>query len=246
MISVVRKTLKLLPKLAVGEKLTGRCPCCDRSTLFLSAGGTHFREDLRCARCFCAERNRAVMSALEKNYPGWRNTTLHEASPYGRLSKKLKLGVEGYSSSTYLSDHKRQAADHQDLQCLSFANESFDLFITQDVLEHVSDPIKAIKEVHRVLKPGGAHIWTVPYYPASPTVKCAEIRNGQIVHLETPEYHGDPLDPDGALVFTRWGNDHQSMVDDSADFETEFIEIFDRKAGVIGKCSQVFISRKSV
>lgn len=239
-----KKFFALMPGLALGKKLFGTCPCCDRSTLFVSAGGTHFREELRCIRCFCPERNRAVMCAMDENVPEWRKVKVHEASPYGPLSRKLRIECKGYSSSTYLPDHKQQAQDHQDLQCLSFSDESFDAFVSQDVLEHINDPIKAIKEIHRVLKPGGVHIWTVPYYPSSPTLKCAEIKSGHIVHHETPEYHGDPLDPDGALVFTRWGNDLEFIVDDAAGFSTEIFEIYDPKIGVIGNSSQVFISRK--
>ena len=44
---------------------------------------------------------------------------------------------------------------------MTFQNESFDLFITQDVFEHVMEPNKAFKEIERVLKPGGAHVFTV-------------------------------------------------------------------------------------
>ena len=44
---------------------------------------------------------------------------------------------------------------------MTFENESFDLFITQDVFEHVMTPNKAFKEIERVLKPGGAHVFTV-------------------------------------------------------------------------------------
>lgn len=238
-----RKLIALLPGLLTGKKLFGRCPCCDRTTLFIS-GGAHLREDLRCIRCYCPERSRAVMCAMDERIPGWRTAKLHEASPYGALSNKLSTSCESYSSSTYLPDPNRQARDHQDLQSLSFADQSFDIFVSQDVFEHISDPIKALKEVHRVLKPGGSHIWTVPYYASSPTAKCAEITDGRIVHLAPPEYHGDPLDPDGALVFTRWGNDLVAIVDGAAGFSTGIIEIHNPGSGIIGNCSQVFISRK--
>lgn len=245
MLRKAKKSLALLPGLLNGKKLFGSCPCCDRSTLFLSAGGTHFREDLRCMWCFSPERSRAVMRAIDENIKEWQNVKLHEASPYGALSKKLQASCKGYSSSNYLPDPKIQTQDHQDLQCLSFADESFDVFVSQDVFEHISDEIEALKEIHRVLKPGGSHIWTVPYYPSSLTMKCAEIKDGQVIHYKTPEYHGDPLDPDGALVFTRWGKDLVSIVDNAAQFNTHIIEIHDPKIGVVGDCSQIFISRKA-
>ncbi|MGQ0519368.1 class I SAM-dependent methyltransferase, partial [Bacillus sp. D-CC] len=48
----------------------------------------------------------------------------------------------------------------ENLEDMTFQNESFDLFITQDVFEHVMEPKKAFKEIERVLKPGGALLYT--------------------------------------------------------------------------------------
>ena len=42
-----------------------------------------------------------------------------------------------------------------DLQQLPFADESFDTAATASTLCSVADPVKALKELHRVLKPGG-------------------------------------------------------------------------------------------
>ena len=36
-----------------------------------------------------------------------------------------------------------------------FANAFFDVVVMWDVIEHLMDPIKGLKEVHRILKPGG-------------------------------------------------------------------------------------------
>ncbi len=49
---------------------------------------------------------------------------------------------------------------------LPFADASFDTLFVTEVLEHVGDAERAVAEIHRVLRPGGHAIVTVPYlYP---------------------------------------------------------------------------------
>jgi ubiquinone/menaquinone biosynthesis C-methylase UbiE len=43
----------------------------------------------------------------------------------------------------------------QDLSSLAFADDSFSLLYSYHVLEHVQDPEQVLKELHRVLRPGG-------------------------------------------------------------------------------------------
>ncbi len=45
-----------------------------------------------------------------------------------------------------------------------FEAESFDLVFGHNVLEHITDIVAAMEEVHRVLKPGGRAVFTVPYF----------------------------------------------------------------------------------
>ncbi len=45
---------------------------------------------------------------------------------------------------------------------LPFADDSFDVVITSEVLEHIQDDVTAIAEMVRVLKPGGRFAATVP------------------------------------------------------------------------------------
>ncbi len=49
---------------------------------------------------------------------------------------------------------------------LPFADETFDTLLVTEVLEHVGDAEVAVREIHRVLRPGGHALITVPYlYP---------------------------------------------------------------------------------
>jgi SAM-dependent methyltransferase len=52
-----------------------------------------------------------------------------------------------------------------DAMRLPFASETFDALIAMDMLEHLPDDRAALCEFHRVLKPGGCVVATVPAYP---------------------------------------------------------------------------------
>lgn len=45
---------------------------------------------------------------------------------------------------------------------IPWGNEAFDLVFSDNVLEHLSDPLSAFKEVARVLKPGGVFAFKTP------------------------------------------------------------------------------------
>ena len=52
---------------------------------------------------------------------------------------------------------------HYDGRTMPFTDASFDAVLCTEVLEHVSDPADTIREMHRVLKPGGMLLVTIPW-----------------------------------------------------------------------------------
>lgn len=48
------------------------------------------------------------------------------------------------------------------MHAMPYPDKSFDLVIHSDTLEHVTNPIHALQECRRILKPGGAVCFTVP------------------------------------------------------------------------------------
>ena len=102
----------------------------------------------------------------------------------------------------------REGVRHEDLTRLSFRDQSFKAVLSFDVFEHIPDYRTALKEVARVVAPGGLFLMTVPLHLGSgPTIVRAEIDSaGRLHHLLPPEYHGDPVDPDkGILCFYHFG-----------------------------------------
>lgn len=69
-----------------------------------------------------------------------------------------------------LSGHELKEYPDADIMALPFPEESFDLVVHSDILEHVSDPLRGLLECYRVLKPGGACCFTVPMIVGRTTV----------------------------------------------------------------------------
>lgn len=121
------------------------------------------------------------------------------------FSNRLPLTFTG---SEYLPTPEAKALNpgvrHEDVTALTFADASFDLYVTNEVLEHVPDVPAKLREARRVLRPGGCLMGTFPFhYGQEESVVKAAFREGRLVHLHEPEYHGNPVDPQkGSLVFT--------------------------------------------
>jgi ubiquinone/menaquinone biosynthesis C-methylase UbiE len=53
-----------------------------------------------------------------------------------------------------------------DITEMPFPDQSFSLVLATDIIEHVDDDLKALKEVSRVLRPGRTALITVPAFPS--------------------------------------------------------------------------------
>ena len=53
---------------------------------------------------------------------------------------------------------------------IPFDDNTFDAAMCNHVMEHVNDDIKAMSEIHRVLKPGGWAILQIPFFESVPDV----------------------------------------------------------------------------
>ena len=231
-----------------GTANRGFCPICDRTTVFVETG-PWLRDEYLCVRCRSIPRWRALIHTLELGFADWRGAEVHESSPSGPASRKLRSEAPSYSASQYLlPDVPRGTVvggvTCQDLERLTFPDDSFDLFITQDVLEHVLRPELAVREIARVLRPGGAHVFTVPVYRGRRTLVRAIPDGTAITHVRPPDYHGNPVDPNGSLVVREWGDDLAEFVTRHSGLPTEAHRYQDRRLGLDGEFLEVFVTRK--
>jgi SAM-dependent methyltransferase len=174
---------------------------------------------------------------------------VHESSPGGSASEKLARECKRYTATHWFPDISpglpKNGFRCENLESQTFSDGSFELVVTQDVFEHVLDPAKGFREVARTLKPGGAHVFTIPWYFWKETlVRAVREADGKVCHLMEPNYHGNPIDPTGSLVVTEWGADFCDFIYRHSGLTTTVIRIFDRHLGIEAKFIEVFISRK--
>lgn len=130
------------------------CVVCGRSARRFLPFGHARRPDAACPHCQSLERTRVLWYYLAQETPLFQTPlrVLHFA-PEPQLAKRLRR-VHG--SGYYSADLNPQLADHpQDIQHLTLADGAFDWVICAHVLGHVPDEAQAMRELHRVLAPGG-------------------------------------------------------------------------------------------
>ncbi len=201
-------------------------------------GGANYREGLIAEGM--NSRLRAVCLALIEELlakgPQLRVYASEWVSPFADVMRKFVA----YQGSEYLPKPEDQAKHpqirHEDVMATTFADGSFDAYITNEVLEHVPSVEAALLEANRILAPGGLFFGTFPMaYASARTVKKAELRDGEIIHLTEPEYHGNPIDPSGgSLVFNipAWDILDQARNAGFADPRIRFIS--SRRHGILG------------
>jgi len=227
----------------------GHCSTCDCDTRFV-AYHAWFRDFFVCTRCGSVPRERALMLAVDRWCPRWREAVIHESSPAGRgASARLARECPGYISSQFFPEHRDKhtvnGVRNENLEQLTFGDGTVDLHITQDVFEHVFDPEQAFREIARTLKPGGMHIFTVPIVnKEKPTRLRAKMIDGAVHHLLPAQYHGNPVGDGRALVTVDWGYDICEHIFRSSGLFTHIVHLDDLERGVRAEHIEVLVTVK--
>ncbi len=201
----------ILRYLSSGAALRTRkilCTVCGHTSLFIPPSDPSIiRNHAPCIRCRSCSRNRHIAKlVLEefrtrgvKRLSDFRrhpNLKLFNTASTGPIAKVLGTGPNILRSEYFDGVQPGEFKDgvmNQDLRNLTFADDSFDLVLSEDVFEHIPGYQSGFREVHRVLKPGGKHIFSIPFYFDRPSRELFQWVDGSPKLTEPIEYHGDPV-----------------------------------------------------
>lgn len=124
---------------------------------FLPYGYVNSRLNALCPHCLALERHRLLWLYLtrETNLTERHPRLLHIA-PEVCIMRRLKEIYKACPQEYATADLESPLADlHFDIQQIPLADDSFDVVFCNHILEHVADDRKALRELHRILRPGG-------------------------------------------------------------------------------------------
>ncbi len=243
----------------LGSHQVGKCNICGKSTIFVCIDVKTVRNNMYCPFCKSSSRKRHVAKLLIDIIPNVSN--LAEIPSNKHLENKFNIynadlndafykvlyEYKSYYCSSYIPNvepgtETRSRVFCQDLEKLTFADENFDVVITEDVFEHIRNYDLAFEQVYRVLKKGGYHIFTVPCFFDKPTLIRVDTNGEEDIHLLPPEYHGDRI-RGKILAYRTFGIDIFKTLE-KIGFETtvDFSNYVDRRYGIFD--SYAFRSQK--
>ncbi len=172
----------------------------------------NWRERLQCT-CGLNNRVRAAFGLFRETIARKSTPRVYATEQVTALFERVRRLVPEAMGSEFLRDGtvcgrtNGAGIRHEDLTALTFPNESFDVVLSFDVLEHVPDYRACLRELARVLDVGGKLIASFPFNigAAETVVRASLDASGAITHHLPPEYHGDPVSADGCLCFQVFG-----------------------------------------
>ena len=150
------------------------CPCCGLKYRSFIAGNhrknsgkfdpsryENVRQDILCPVCLSFPRHRMLALWLERHMDLLRDARILYFAP----GKSETLWLRRRKVSCTTADLYGEADLKLDIQATGLPDGSWDVIVCNHVLEHVDDFRKAVKEMFRILRPGGSFICSFPMDP---------------------------------------------------------------------------------
>lgn len=244
--------------------LLGNCNICGNDVNFTYEHDSLWRETLFCSVCKSPSRYRSIATGIIKAVEDIVGIKVDSVSDFCNEDFPRKIDIYDtqrafhYNHCAYplpdllkdsgnflvktsqfiqdipLGSEIDNGVTNQNLESLTFKDESFDIVITSDVMEHVRLDEVAHNEISRVLKKNGVYIFTVPHtrgiYENLTRVAIPDPNDqSKDVFILEPEYHGDVNgDGGGALSYRVYGLELDEMLH-RAGFEVKYTFFNERK-----------------
>ncbi len=206
--------------------------CGNHANRFLSAGshsprvqeldavGIARRKNAVCPFCGSSDRSRLLRIYLQKQmaeFAGSSIKLLHIA-PDDILARWLRLqpGIDFTCGSLYPEDFAEFNAVKLDVAAIDFPDNSFDVILCNHVLQQVPDHLAAMREISRVLVPGG---WALIQVPIARKLAATD----EDLTLSDPHEKRRRF---GSTLHCRiYGNDYSQLLQDNGDWNVQEIKI---------------------
>jgi SAM-dependent methyltransferase len=166
-----------------GEKFN--CPVCNYTGGFVTVSPpTGARANAQCPRCCSLERHRLqylVFDDLKKSVDFSTKSCLHIA-PENFFREHFSRVFSKYHTADLCA---KNVDFNFDLCDIPLEGSSYDFVYASHVLEHIADDTKALKEIKRILKPGGIAVLPVPIV-SNQTIEYSEPNPNEEMHVRAP------------------------------------------------------------
>jgi SAM-dependent methyltransferase len=172
-----------------------QCPICNNHFRKLLPYGNQGSANRLCPSCLSLERHRLLWLYLKERTAFFHEplNVLHVAPEQSFIKRFRALPNLRYNTADLVSP----LADlRMDIQNIPMPDGTYDVVICNHVLEHVESDHAAIREIYRVLKPGGWAImqvpvdWTRNYTKEDPTITSPAGREKHFGQYDHVRYHG--------------------------------------------------------
>lgn len=183
------------------------------------------QQGLVCDRCGNNLRSMALASGILRAY---RYSGILEEFVESDVAEKLKvLEINNAGALTpvlsQINGHKLISYPEYDMENLKIDSSVYDLVVHSDTLEHINNPLDALTECKRILKPLGRCIFTVPVIVDRLSMSRSDKENS---------FHGDKTTgSDDLIVRTEFGCDVWKYVM-QAGFSEVTLHCIDYPAGL--------------
>jgi SAM-dependent methyltransferase len=167
-VALLRKAARRADSLVPWEALYAgdrvECPCCGGS--FRAFRRRRRRPDALCPRCQALERHRLLWLYLRDRTTLFSEPldVLHVA-PEPVFESRLRA-LDNLSAYVAGDLYPKGRQVRIDLTAIDRPDDSFDMVLCNHVLEEVPDDRRAMREIARVLRPGGRFITQTPFDPS--------------------------------------------------------------------------------